>query len=114
MSRDFIVALVTALLMGAGLAIFGGFNRPSDSVERQRANLAVAAEEIPKVVAVIDADNRFKNVSAGVYTGQDGAVMLSGFVETDDALFRLMRAVADKRLRVPIHWQVKVFTQKPE
>ncbi len=50
-------------------------------------------------------------MSAYVYTGQDGAVGLAGWVEKDDALFRLMKAVAAEQLPVAIAWQIKVAAE---
>lgn len=64
-------------------------------------------------LAIVDANKRFKDVKVFVYTGQDGAVGLTGTVEKDEDLFRLMKAVAAENLPVAVLWQVKVLTEAP-
>ncbi len=113
MSKDFKLTLVVLLAFVAG-AIFGRHYVPrsaSTAVERQRLNMAAAEEELAAVNAVLT-DGRFKDVQAFVYTGQDGAIGLTGQVRTEADLFRLMKALAEKQLRVAIFWQVKVVDGK--
>jgi hypothetical protein len=105
MSRGFWIVLIVAV--AATLLIFTAWY-PYTSGGRQRYNMAVAQEELPRVQAIIDADKRFKDVKVYVYTGQDGAVGLVGFVEKEADLFRLMKAVAAERLPIAVSWQVKV------
>jgi hypothetical protein len=105
MSRGFWIVLLVSV--SAALLVFAAW-RPYTSGGRQQYNMAVAQDKLPRVQAVLDADNRFKDVQAYVYTGQDGAVGLAGWVEKDEDLFRLMKAVAAERLRVAVAWQVKV------
>jgi hypothetical protein len=106
MSRGFwIVLLVT---VPATFLLFSAWNSHT-SGRRQRYNMAVAQEQLPRVQAILDADKRFKDVKTYVYTGQDGAVGLAGTVEKDEDLFRLMKAVAAEQLPVAVSWQVKVI-----
>lgn len=105
MSRGFWIVLLVAV--AATLLLFAAWYPYTDG-GRQRLNMAVAQEELPRVQAVLDADKRFNGVKAYVYTGQDGAVGLVGTVEKDEDLFRLMKAVAAERLPVAVSWQVKV------
>ena len=105
MSRGFWIVLPCAV--AATLLIFAAWY-PYTNGGRQQYNMQRAEERLPSVQAILDADPRFKEVHAWVYTGQDGAVGLFGRVETADDLFRLMRAVASERLPVAVHWQVQV------
>lgn len=105
MSRDFWIVLIVAIAVI--LLLFSAWY-PYTSGGRQRYNMAVAHDELPRIQAVLAADKRFKNVKAGVYTGQDGSMGLSGIVEKDEDLFRLMKAVAAEQLPVAVSWQVKV------
>ena len=107
MSRDFKVAIAVLLPVVLGVAVYVPFSPGG----RQRVNMAVAREELPRVQAILDADKRFKDVKTYVYTGQDGAVGLVGTVEKDDDLFRLMKAVAAERLPVAVSWQVQVLAE---
>lgn len=109
MSRDLKVALAVLLPLAVAAVALG----PLGSRGRQHDNMAIAQEELPRVQTALHADPRFKDVQAFVYTGQDGAVGLTGTVETDDDLFRLMKAVAAERLRVAVSWQVKVLAHEP-
>lgn len=95
------VAVATTLLLFAALYPYTGG-------ARQQYNMAVAREELPRVQAILDADEAFKEVQAGVYSGQGGAVALVGTVPKDADLFRLMKAVAALRLPVAVWWQVQV------
>jgi hypothetical protein len=106
MSRGFWIVLIVAVAVI--LLLFAAWY-PYTSGGRQQFNMARAQEQLPRVQALLDADNRFNDVRTFVYTGQDGAVGLFGTVETDNDLFRLMRAVADEQLTVAVHWQVKVL-----
>jgi hypothetical protein len=81
---------------------------PYSDLGRQNYNRALAREQAPRVRAVIDKDPRFKEVLAGEYTDQGGSVILIGDVETTEDLCRLMRAVADLQLPVPLAWHVSV------
>lgn len=110
MSRGFWIVLIVAV--AATQLLFAAWY-PYTSGGRQRYNMAVAEEELPRVKAVLDTDKRFKDVKVYVYTGQDGAIGLAGTVEKDDDLFRLMKAVAAERLPVAVSWQVKVLAQDP-
>jgi hypothetical protein len=115
MSTDFKQVLVVLLAVLAGAVVgnrFGPGWRGSDEVERQRLNLAVAEEKLPEVEARLRADEQFRDVQAGLHTGQGGGAMLTGWVQTDADLFRLMQAVADERLPVAVFWQVKVAERK--
>jgi hypothetical protein len=105
MSRGFWIVLPVAV--AATLLLFAAWY-PYTAGGRQRYNMAVAQEELPRIQALIDADKRFKDVKAYVYTGQDGAVGLVGTVDKDEDLFRLMKAVAAERLPVAVSWQVRV------
>ncbi|MBX9579294.1 MAG: hypothetical protein K2X87_03220 [Gemmataceae bacterium] len=111
MSRDFKVAVVVLLAAAAAFTLVAG--RDIRGAARQRANLAVAEEEMPRVRAALEADPRFQNVRAELYTPQGGGLGLWGAVETDDDLFRLMKAIAGLRLRVPVAWEVKVRPAPP-
>ena len=106
MSRQFWIVLPCAV--AATLLLFAAWY-PYTSGGRQRYNMQRAEERLPAVRAMLEADPRFREVTAGVYTGQDGAIGLFGRVETADDLFRLMRAVAAEQLPVAVHWQVKVL-----
>lgn len=106
MSRGFWIVLLVAV--AATLLLFAAWY-PYTGGGRQRYNMAVAQEELPRVQAVLDADVRFEDVKACVYTGQGGAIGIVGTVEKDDDLFRLMKAVAVARLPVAVSWQVKVI-----
>jgi hypothetical protein len=109
MSTGFKMTL--AFLLGLVLGVFlerGFLHSVKLVAERQQVNLRVAGGQLPKVEALLRADERFKEVRAGVYTGQDGAVGLWGRVGDEDDLFDLMKAVADERLPVAVSWQVKV------
>ncbi len=110
MSRGFWIVLIVAV--GATLLLFEAWY-PYTGGGRQRYNMAIAEEELPRVKAILAADKRFKDVKAYVYTGQDGAIGLTGTVAEDDDLFRLMKAVAAERLPVAVSWQVKVLIQAP-
>jgi hypothetical protein len=105
MSRGFWIVLLVSV--AATLLVFAAW-RPYVDVGRQRYNMDVAQRELPRVQALIDADKRFKDVRVYVYTGQDGAVGLIGWVEKDEDLFRLMKAVAAEELPVAVSWKVKV------
>ena len=105
MSRGFWIVLLVAVAVI--LLLFNAWY-PYTSGGRQRYNMAVAQEELPRVRAILDAVQRFKNVKAFVYTGQEGALGLAGTVDKDEVLFLLMKAVADERLPVIVSWQVKV------
>jgi hypothetical protein len=78
---------------------------------RQLTNLEVAEIVAPQVQAVLDAEPRFRNVKAGRYTGQDGAVSLSGFVESEADLFLLMKRIAKEQVPIAVAWQVTVLGQ---
>jgi hypothetical protein len=108
MSRGFWIVLLLAV--AATVMLFTAWY-PYTGGGRQHYNMAIAQEELPKVQAVLDADKRFKDVKAYVYTGQDGSVILVGTVNTDEDLFRLMKAVAAERLPVVVSWQVKVAAE---
>jgi hypothetical protein len=109
MSRDFKVSLVILLALFIGVIVSNSIPRTDG---RQQTNMEVAHEEIPRVEAILQADQRFKDVKAYVYTGQDGAVGLMGTVKKDEHLFALMKAVAGERLRVAVSWQVKVLANE--
>jgi hypothetical protein len=114
MSREFwIVLLVCVALTLLLFAVFHPWH-PNTSAERQRYNMAVAEEELPRVKAILAADKRFKEVTVYVYTGQDGAVGLIGTVAKDDDLFRLMKAVAAAQLPVAVSWKVEVMDKNDE
>jgi len=100
-----IVAATVAMLCYVGLTF-----RPTS---RQLTNLEVAEQERPKVQALLDTEPRFRDVWAGVYTGQDGAVSLNGFVETEADLFLLMKLVAKERLPVAVAWHVRLRGEEP-
>ncbi len=110
MTRDFKIAGAVLLPLAIEIVLYVPFK----PVSRQRVNMAIAEEELPRVQAVLDGDWRFKEVTAYVYTGQDGAVGLGGWVEKDEDLFRLMKAVAAIHLRVATYWQVKVVANEPK
>ncbi len=105
MSRGFWIVLLVA---ATATLLFMTALRSFTPVGRQQYNMAVAERELPRVRTLLEADNRFKGVSAYVYTGQDGAVGLVGWVEKDEDLFRLIKAVATEQFPVAIAWQVKV------
>lgn len=106
MSRDFKVSLAILVAVFVGAAAGSLLHIPGG---RQQTNMEVAREEVPRVQAILDADQYFKDVSAFVNTGQDGSVGLAGTVEKDEHLFLLMKAVAAEKLRVAVSWQVKVL-----
>ncbi len=108
MSRGFWIVLPCGAT--ATILLFASWY-PHTAGGRQRDNMRRAAERLPAVQAILDADPRYREVRAGVYTGQDGAVGLFVRVETADDLFRLMRAVAAERLPVAVHWQVRVLAE---
>ena len=105
------VAVVVLLAAAAVFTFVAG--RDIRGAARQRANLAITEEEMPRVRAVLDADPRFREVRSFAYTPQDGGLGLTGSVETDDDLFRLMKAVAALKLRVPVIWWVGVLPPSP-
>lgn len=105
LSRGFWITLGSA--MAVVLLLFAAWY-PYRGGGRQRYNMRIAEEQLPEVQAVLDADPRLKLVEIGVYSGQDGAVGLFGWVESADDLFRLMRAVAAKHLAIAVHWQLYV------
>jgi hypothetical protein len=105
MSRGFWIVLPSAI--AATLLLFAAWY-PYTGAGRQQYNMAVAQRELPRVQALLDADMRFKDVKAYVYTGQDGAVGLAGRVEKDEDLFRLMKVIAAEQLPIAVAWQVKV------
>lgn len=111
MSREFWIVLIVcvALTLLLFAALRPDKRYPYTSGERQRYNMAVAKEELPRVNAILAANHRYQNVKAFVYTGQEGAVGLMGTVEKDDDLFRLMKTVAAERLSVAVSWQVEVL-----
>jgi len=111
MSRDFKVAVSVLLVAAVGYWAF--VPRGPGAADRQRSNLAVAEEEIPRVRAALDADPRFREVEMGRFTSQDGGIAIMGGVESDDDLFRLMKAVAALQLRVPVFWRVQVLPKQP-
>lgn len=108
-SRSFWIVLLCAIAVT--LLVFAAWY-PYTREGPQRYNMQRAEERLPGVQAILDADPRFRDVKAGVYTGQDGAVGLFGRVETADDQFRLMRAVAAERLPVAAHWQVQVLGEQ--
>jgi hypothetical protein len=108
-SRD--IAWLFAILVpfGTGIAlqkfVFGVVNV-------QELNMEVAGENLPRARAMLQKNDRFKDVTPFVYTGQGGALGLSGSVEREEDLFRLMKAVAAEQLPVTVHWNVKVLQQQ--
>ena len=115
MSREFkfLMLVLLPLVIGVVLGRQAPAVNMSTPAGRQRINMAVAREELPRVQSIVDADKRFSEVKTFVCTGQDGAVGLVGRVEKDEDLFRLMIAVAAERLRVAVSWQVKVMARAP-
>jgi hypothetical protein len=108
-SVGFRVTLAFVLGTALGVVIERYFIRPGLAVvDRQRINLIVAEQELPKVKALLRNDERFADVRAGAYTARYGSVGLFGRVRTEDDLFRLMREVAELKLTAPVSWQVKV------
>ncbi len=101
-----------AVAVGGAFWLWGTWT-PYTADKQQQYNLQRAEECLPGVRVILDTHSRFKDVQVGVYTGQNGAVGLCGFVETPDDLFQLMRAVAAERLPVATHWQVKVLADEP-
>jgi hypothetical protein len=115
MSREFWIVLIVCVALTLLLfAAFYPYTYPYTSGGRQRYNMAVSEEKLPRVNAILAADNRFQHVQAYVYTGQEGAVGLTGTVENDDDLCRLMKAVAAERLPVAVSWQVDVVARVDE
>lgn len=116
MSRDFWIVLIVSV--AATLLLFAVWypytNYLYTSGGRQRYNMAVAEKELPRVKAILDADKRFKEVKVYVYTGQDGAIGLTGTVAKDDDLFRLMKAVAAEHFPIAVSWQVNVRDKNDE
>jgi hypothetical protein len=109
MSSGFKITL--AFVLGTALGVVlerGAISRMSAPAERQQTNMRIAEAHLPKVKDLLQADERFKDVQTGVYTGQDGAVGLSGRVRDEDDLFELMKAVAELQLPVAVSWRVKV------
>ena len=107
-SRDIAWLIVILVAFGAGLAV----QRFVFSVNLQAINMDFVIENMPRVRAMLAKDQRFKDVTPHVYTGQGGALGLHGFVETDDDLFRLMKIVAEERLPLTVHWNVKVLPEQ--
>lgn len=105
MSREFKITLV--LLCVIAVAVFA-YIQFGPGITRQQRNMVIARQLLPRVEAIIDSNNRFRDITAFIYTGQDGAIGLSGTVNSDDDLFKLMKAIADERLPITISWQVKV------
>lgn len=105
MSREFKITLIVLIVLAVAVLAYIPFGPGT----RQQRNLEVACELLPSFQAIIDANARFQDVSASVYTGQDGAISLTGTVSSDDDLFQLMKAVAAKRLPITISWQVQVL-----
>lgn len=107
MSREFKMTLAVLLPVVLTVAVL----RPRN---RQEVNMAVAREQLPRVEEALRADERFKEVKASVYTGQDGAVGLVGKVENHEDLYKLMQVMAAEQLPVALHWEVEVRADVPE
>lgn len=105
MSREFKTTLIVLNFLAIAVLAYIPFGPGT----RQQRNMEVARENLPLVQGIIDSNTKFREVSASVYTGQDGAISLIGAVSSDDDLFQLMKAVAAKRLPIAISWQVQVL-----
>src|SRR5208337_691737 len=111
MSRDFKLAILILVPLGAGILLGRGvqYQKP-----RRWLNLEDVDRERPRTEAMLREDSRFKDVYVSPTSGQEGAFDISGSVETSDDLFELMKLVAGARLPVPISWRVHVTSEVPK
>jgi hypothetical protein len=108
-SRD--IAWIFAILVpfGAGLALH---KYVLGVVNVQALNMEIAQENIARAHAMLQKNDLFKDVAPFIYTGQGGALGLSGSVKKERDLFELMKAVADEQLPVTVHWRVKIAPER--
>jgi hypothetical protein len=70
--------------------------------------MAIARSHLPKIEAIVAANERYKRVRTGVYTGQDGAIWLVGDVESENDVCELMKAVANERLPIATRFDLQI------
>lgn len=102
-----IILLATVGLLSVTLP----YRQPPTSIQLE--NIRAAESLAPRVQRLLDADPRFEDVKASPYTGQNGAVRLDGFVESDGDLVALMKLVAKEQLPVALAWHVRLRGEEP-
>lgn len=101
-----VVAVTMALTLGLCAAL-----APDPGTVAQNHELRLSKEYMPKVQAHLQGNPHFADVEVGTVSWH-GGLGLTGYVETPDDLFRLMRVIAAERLPVAVHWDVRVRAEE--
>jgi hypothetical protein len=104
MSRGFRRAMLIPLAILIAFVCY----YPYSAAGRQRHNMAIARNHLPKIEAIVAANQRYRFVRTGVYTGQDGAIWLVGDVESENDVCELMKAVANERLPIATRFDLQI------
>jgi hypothetical protein len=97
------LTIITVTVVGT-YAVFWGAIYPRSGAYHQAANMAMAERGLTRVAEMLAAEPRWANIRAAVHPGQYGSLALAGHVASDGDLCRLMRAVAERQLSVPVNW----------
>lgn len=103
--------LVALLFFAVGWLVCSKLSTPG-SATHQRLNLDEVERLTPKIQEMIAAHPKWKNISVNAYTGMNGAMEISGYVETEDQLWELHDLIAEEKLPVPVFWRVALKTEQ--
>ena len=111
MSRDFWIVLTASVLLTlGGIKLWWVSDYPRTPAATQKANMERAEQHLPVIQQCLDKDARFKKVQLYVYTGLDGAIGVSGEVDTEEVFQELKKIVASTIPPRPVYWKVGRYT----
>jgi hypothetical protein len=78
---------------------------------RQARRMRLAEQHLPVVREALGQLREFESIRVGVYTGQGGALMVTGLVHTSESLARLKRLVAATNPPIDVYCTVQVLKE---
>jgi hypothetical protein len=109
MIRKLKIIVATFAVGIIGLMIL--INSPLNPAERQRRNLALAAGHIQAHAAIVGRDPRFRLIMVQIDTEQEGGILLTGYVASEEDLKELEAAWARTRPPVPSSFGITVLPE---
>jgi hypothetical protein len=103
MSRHFWIVLSIGVILAIVGVEYHKAHLPRNS---QAINMDKAREHLPIIQKRLDEDARFKKVQLYVYTGLDGAIGVSGDVDTEEVFQDLKCIVEATDPPRPVYWSV--------